>query len=88
MIDLIGRLINDTTKFIMGTPNTSLNMRLQPQKTPCINCGQNTLTNQQNNGIVFNAEKSNTSALRRINPELEVNLRDTPYTNTTGLKFN
>ncbi len=98
MIDIIngiGRFINDATKMIMGTPTRQVIMSPpQPIKPanvpnpPCTNCGSKGQASQPNNGVVFNAEKQNTSAMRRVNPELEVNLRNTPYTNTSGLKFN
>jgi len=98
MIDIInglGRFINDTTKAIMGTPTRQV-IRPPPQsikpanapKAPCTNCGPNGQVAKPNNGVIFNAEKQNTSAMRRITPELEVNLRNTPYMNTSGLKFN
>lgn len=103
MIDIvngIGRFINDTTRAIMGSPQPSPQPSpiIIPNGTPCTTCGKNGITqptqpipqNNQpnNNGIVFNTEKQNTSATRRITPELEVNLRNTPYTNTSGMKFN
>ena len=95
MIDIIngiGRFINDATKMIMGTPPrtiiNSLPQPIKPADVPCTNCGKNGQVPQPNNGITFNAEKQNTSAMRRINPELEVNLRNTPYKNTTGINFN
>lgn len=94
MIDIvngIGSFINGATKVIMGVPNQPLPPQqiIKLNNVPCTNCGQNTSANQpNNNGIIFNADKSNTSARGRINPELELNLRNTPYTNTTGVKFN
>jgi len=95
MIDIInglGRFINDTTKAIMGTPTRQVirppPQSMKPANVPCTNCGPNGQVVKPNNGIVFNAEKQNTSAIRRITPELEVNLRNTPYTNTSGLIFN
>jgi len=95
MIDIIngiGRFINDTTKAIMGTQNKQVirppPQSIKPANVPCTNCGPNGQVAKPNNGIIFNAEKQNTSAIRRITPELEVNLRNTPYTNTSGLKFN
>ena len=95
MIDIInglGRFINDATKTIMGTPTRQVirppPQSIRPANVPCTNCGKNGQASQPNNGVVFNAEKQNTSAMRRITPELEVNLRNTPYSNTSGLKFN
>lgn len=43
---------------------------------------------QSGSGVLFNAEKSNTAAVRRLNPEFEKNLRNHPYKNTTGVTFN
>ncbi len=103
MIDIvngIGRFINDTTRAIMGSPQPPVQRQVvRPTSTPCTTCGQNGINKQtpqppqqnvpqNNNGVIFNAEKQNTSASRRTTPELEVNLRNTPYKNTTGMKFN
>lgn len=100
MIDIIGgigKFINDATKSVMGAPNGykvqarlnhPLTLTTEVKNVPCTNCGNGESVPQPNNNIVFNSEKQNTSAIKRINPELDINLSDKPYVDTSGLKFN
>lgn len=96
MIDIvngIGRFINDTTKSIMGMQNRQTIQGVQiPRSTPsCTNCGNsNGIPLNQNGMVVFNTEQQVSSPNRRQAGQSipEPNLRNIPYTNNTGLKFN
>lgn len=98
MIDIInglGRLINDTTRMMYNPNQYQINYE-QPTNlnhTPCTNCGNGMSAQIQQdnpNPVIFNAEKQISAPSYRKTGEVisEPNMRDIPYSNVSGLKFN